>query len=133
MKTQINHEKYMALVEKLADMKSLPGMDVLIERFRKLGHYIGMYQSTIGTEDQAIAWQQLQASQKEVEEEFHSICRGWGMTMEEVRAQVENPMNYTPDEWEKVLETKQEVYSVVEREKTSHRPAGVKHKARKWA
>lgn len=134
MKAQINHEKFLALVARLEETgQEIPGMDSLARIFRTLAEHVNAYQKAQGTEDEQLAWNKLQESQKELEVAFEEVCRGWGTSFEEIKEHVTNPMNFSPKEWQDIQEANQEAHKAIEIEKKESRPANAKCKQRKWA
>lgn len=133
MKT-VNHEKFLELVKRLEDLKgSLPGLEPLVDSFSKLGLLMGRFQKEEKVEAKEEAWRELKDCQKKLEKDFSEVCQGWGMGIEDMQAFVNNPMNYSPDEWRNVQEIKTEVESLQERVIRRRMIGKSSHKLRKWA
>jgi len=126
----LNHNKFLELVHMLEGQKErLPELEPLIALLKEMGQLFGDYDQVTG-EDKEVVWGCLIACQARVQDTFAALCSGWGFTKEELTAYLNNPKNYTPDEWRDVQTAKQEAESIVE---TAPATAPRPRKTRKWA
>jgi len=115
MKTIVDHKKFLELVGRLESERDAPaGLTRLVSLFKEMGLLMGGFGQSQDLEEKEAVWAEVISCQQRLQEEFAAICGQWGISPNEVSEYVENPLNYSLEEWRKVQEIKQEVHSAVE-------------------
>ncbi len=128
MKTAIDHKKFLELAGRLEGQGVPQEMGVLVSLFKEMGLLMGGYNQSQDLEEKKAVWEEILLCQQSLRDEFAVMCKGWGVSPEEVGAYVENPMNYSAEEWRKVQEVKADVHSAVEEYTGGSR----RRKPRRW-
>ncbi len=127
----INTEKFLELVQMLDSQKHLmPGMESVVGMFNELGGLMEDMQKAEDEESKAKIWEAANACNVKLQNEFSNLCKSWGFSVEELQAVIEDPKNYSVEEWSAMQDVKRQAEAVMNEE--ARRPTK-KRKARGWA
>ncbi len=136
-KKSINSQKFLELVSRLEGQKhAMPGMEAIVELFNEFGQLMQTFYQTQEEADRKLLWTEANACNDRLQTAFADLCKGWGLSVEEVQAMMEDSNNYSPEEWRQVQDLKREACSAVIEEPSRIRNRerlSTKRQPRKWA
>src|SRR5579885_1255084 len=130
LKTKINHDKFLELIERLQKDNTMAELAPFFPKFIELGDLMGHAQQSTDAEEKRELWMQFEKRRNSIEEEFVAVLKRKGLQIDEFKSHIENPANYSPDEWQNIQEIQGEIEGLIE--KKAIRQSG-KKKQPNWA